>query len=219
MILFAIYTLGLIEWAEKRVTGVEGLSYVDDVEGVVMGGNVDKVVRKPEACDSVSIDWAERLEREVDTAKTEVTLFTLERSHMSNVRLMVTATIGDGNSFVGFNKEVTRWLGAWMDTYQTFNKHHSRCMKTVGAAEARLRSLPGMYGVVPACVKAIHINKYPGCCDVRKQALVGSKGRQLLRQPPATDESTCQVNPVYTPNNDERCANERLRAYTGAGGP
>jgi hypothetical protein len=120
-----------------------------------MAGDIDQAVRKPEACDRVSIDWVERPELEVDTGKPTVTLFTLRRSNMSSLCLMLTATLGDEDSFIRFNKDATSWLGAWMDSHTMFNELHSRRMKTVRAAEARLRSHPVMHGVVPICVKAV----------------------------------------------------------------
>jgi len=44
-----------------------------------------------------------------------------------------------------------------MDAHLTFKEQHNRCMEKASAAEARLRTLTKMYGVVPASVRAIQI--------------------------------------------------------------
>ena len=67
----------------------------------------------------------------------------------------VTAKIKVGDGFVRFNKEATRWLGGWMDAHLTFKEHHNRCMKKARAAEARLRALTRMHGIIPERVRAI----------------------------------------------------------------
>ena len=156
-IVFAIYTSGLIQWVEERVAGIEGLSFVDNVRWVAIGSDVNQVVRKLEACARQSIDWAERSELEFDTTKTEAALFTRRRCHLKHLRPKLTAKIRVGNGFIKFNKQATRWLGVWMDAHLMFKEHHNRCMKKARAAEARLRSLTGMYRVVPACVIAVQV--------------------------------------------------------------
>jgi len=130
---------------------------VDDVGWVATGSDVNRIVRKLEACARESIDWAERRELEFDTAKTEVALFTRRRGSRKHLGPKLTAEIRVGNGFVRFDKEATRWLGVWMDAHLTFKEHHNQCMKKARAAEARLRSLTGMYGVVPACVRVAQI--------------------------------------------------------------
>jgi len=79
-----------------------------------------------------------------------------------------------GNGFIRFNREETRWLGVWMDVHLTFKEHHNQCMKKARAAEARLRSLTGAHGVVPVCMRALHV-----AC-MKAVALYGSK---LCRNP------------------------------------
>jgi len=81
----------------------------------------------------------------------------------------LTAKIKVGDGFVLFNKEATRWLGVWMDAHLTFKKHHNRCMKKARAAEARLRVLTRMHGIVSERVWAVQI-----AC-VQAVALYGSE--------------------------------------------
>jgi len=168
-ILFTIYMSGLIEQVKESVAGAEGLYLVDDVGSVAMRNDVNHVIRNLETNARVSIDWGERQGMECDTAKTEAGLFTPGRGHMKHLSPRPTARIRVGNGFVRFNREATRWLGVWMDAHLTFKEHHNRCMKKARAADARLRSLTGTHGVVPACVRAVHI-----AC-VQAVALYGSK--------------------------------------------
>jgi len=135
-ILFTIYTSGLIKWFEERVSGMEGLSYVDYVGWIVTGSAISQGVKKLECCATGSIDWAERRELEFDTAKTLAVLFTHRRGHKKNHRPKQTVKIRVGNCFIRFNKEATRWLGVWMDAHLTFKEHHNRCMKKARASEA-----------------------------------------------------------------------------------
>jgi len=67
---------------------------------------------------------------------------------------MLTAKISIWSGFVSFIKEVTRWLGVWMDAHPTLKEHHNQYMDKAGAAETQLWSLTVTYGVVPACVRA-----------------------------------------------------------------
>jgi len=60
VILFAIYTSGLIKRVEERVTRGEGLSFVDDIGLVATGNDLNQVIRRHEACARVSINLAER---------------------------------------------------------------------------------------------------------------------------------------------------------------
>jgi hypothetical protein len=55
-IVFATYTSGLMKWVEVRVSGIEGLSFVDDVGWISAGRDMTQVVRKLESCSRESID-------------------------------------------------------------------------------------------------------------------------------------------------------------------
>jgi len=56
-----------------------------------------------------------------------------------------------------------------MDAHLTFKEHHNRCMKKARAAEARLRVLAKMHGIIPERVRAVQI-----AC-VQAVALYGSE--------------------------------------------
>jgi len=137
----AMYTSGLMRWLRERVSGIEGLSFVDDVGLMVTGGKVSQVFIKLESCARESIHSVEMGELGLATAQTEAALLTHRGGHKKHRRPKLTAKILVGNSFVRFNNEATRWLGVWMAAHLTFKEHHDRCMKKARAAEARLRSL------------------------------------------------------------------------------
>jgi hypothetical protein len=168
-ILFAIYTLGRMKWVEERVSGVEGLTFVDDVGWVATGGVVNEVIMKLDACARASNDWANTRGLAFNTATTEAALFTRRRGHWRHLRPKLTAKITVGDGFVKFYKEATRWLGVWMDANLTFKEHHNRYMKKARAAEARLQSFTKTYGIVPACVRAVQV------ASVQAVALYGSE--------------------------------------------
>ena len=155
-ILCAIHTAGLIKWMKERVQA-EGLSFVDDLGWVATGKDVNQVVKRLEACTADSIEGANRQDLLFDTAKTEAALFTRRRSHKKHLRPKLTAKIKVGNGFVRFDKEATRWLGVWMHARLTFKEHHKQYMKKAKTAEARLRILTTMHGIIPEQVRAVQI--------------------------------------------------------------
>jgi len=53
-----------------------------------------------------------------------------------------------------------RWLAHWMVADPSFIEHHNQCMANASAAEWRLRSLTGTYGVVQSYERAVQIACY-----------------------------------------------------------
>jgi len=155
-ILIAIHTAGLMKWVEEGVQA-EGLSFVDDVGWVATAKDINRVVQRLEAWAAQSIVWTSRRDLQFDTAKTAAAPFTHRNGHKKHLWLKLTAKIKVGNGFVRFNKEAMRWLGVWMDAHLTFKEHHNQCMKKARAAEAQLRTLTKMHGILPVRVRAVHI--------------------------------------------------------------
>jgi len=168
-ILFAIYTSGLIKWVEENVSEAKGLSFVDDLGWVATGSDVNQVVMIRESCAAKSIEWAGRQGLQFDTAKMEAALFTRRQGHKKHLRPKLTAKIRVGDGFIRFNRQVTCWLGVWINAHLTLKEHLNRCMKKARAAEARLQTLTKTYGVVPQSVRAVQI-----AC-VQAVALYGSE--------------------------------------------
>jgi len=130
---------------------------VDNLRWVATGSDLDQVATRHERCPAQGIVWASRRGQQFDTAKIDAELFTCRRGHKKHLRAKETAKIKVGNGFIRFNKEVTRWLGVWMDPLLMFKEHHNRCMKKARAAEASLRTLTQTYGVVPEIVRAVQV--------------------------------------------------------------
>ena len=79
------------------------------------------------------------------------------RGHRKHLRPKLTGKIKVRNGIILFNKQATRWLGVWMDEHQMVKKHHNRWRKNTRAAEARLRSLRKIYGIVPESLRAVRV--------------------------------------------------------------
>ena len=118
---------------------------------------MNQVVETLEACTAESIEWASTRDLQSDTAKMEAALFTRRTGHKMHLQPKLTVKIQVGYSFFRFNEEAMRSLGVWMDAHLSFKEHHNRCMKEAGAADARLRVLKRMHGIVPQCVRAVQI--------------------------------------------------------------
>jgi len=110
-ILSAIYTSGLIKWVEEKVSGIEGISFVDNVEWMATRSDVIEVVRTLESGTRESLNWAERRELEFHSAKTEAAHFTRRRGHKKHLHPKLTAQIRVGNGFLRFIKKATQGLG------------------------------------------------------------------------------------------------------------
>jgi len=114
---------------------------------------VNLVVRKLEACAVKSIRSATRRDLQFDTANSDAALFTRMRGLKNQPWPQLRAKIKVGDGIFRYNKEMTLWLGVWMDAHTTFKEHHNRCMKMIWAAEALLRVLTRTHGMVPDRVR------------------------------------------------------------------
>jgi hypothetical protein len=123
-ILFSIHTAVLIKWVEEKVQA-EGHSFVDDLGWIATGKDVNRVIRKLEACAAESIQWASRRDLQFDTAKTEAALFTHRRGHQEHLWPKLAARIKVGDGIIRFKKEATRCLGVWRDAHLMFNQHYN----------------------------------------------------------------------------------------------
>lgn len=73
--LFAIYNSELIKWVEQYVLASEGLSFLDDLDWVVIGNHFNLVVTIPERCPVNSIERASREGLQLKSSKTEAAPF------------------------------------------------------------------------------------------------------------------------------------------------
>lgn len=125
LILFAMYTSGFEQCIEQRVTGVKGLSFVDNVRCATTGSDITYNVRTLEACTRETTHWVETWELQCDTTKTEAEVFTSRQGHKMQLHLKRTGKITVGNSLSRFNKGANRWLGVCTDNHLTFKEHHN----------------------------------------------------------------------------------------------
>jgi hypothetical protein len=144
---------------------------VDNPGWVATARGVNQADKKLEDCSSESVEWAGRRELWFDTAKTEAKPFRRRRDHKKHLRLTLTAKIKVENTVLGFNQEVTLWLGVWMDAHLKFKELHNRWLKKARAADARLCTLTRMHGIVAIQITAVQI------AWVQAVALYGSKLR------------------------------------------
>jgi len=121
-VLFVIYLSGLFGQVEdkEKDCGSEGISFVDDVAWVVEGEDVGECTQRLERCTTETMNWAKRNACQFDIEKTEAMLFTRRRK---NQEPQIHALGRVGNHEVSYNKEVTRWLGVWLDDMLTLNDH------------------------------------------------------------------------------------------------
>jgi len=115
LILFAIYTSGLIKWVEEYVSEAEGLSFVDHLGWAATGSNVNHVVAIHERCATKCIKWVSRRGEQFDTARTEAALFTHRQGHRNHLRPNLTAKIRVGNvSYYSTHRRHTGTASGWM---------------------------------------------------------------------------------------------------------
>ena len=86
--------------------------------------------------------------------KTKAVLFTKKRKLAKEVNQ---ARIRLENNSISYNKEATRWLGIWLDSGLSFKAHYQTRLQKARAAENRLKSISGTYGLSPGLVRRIQI--------------------------------------------------------------
>jgi ribonuclease HI len=111
-----------------------------------------------------------------DHGKTEAALFRKSRTTL-------TATILVGTNDITFNTAATRWLGVWLDSQLTLEKHHAIRLKEGKKALGRLRRLTGQMGLAPvncrkvmtACIQSVAL--FGAELWWKGDAVKGTKGR------------------------------------------
>jgi len=146
LILFVTYLSGVFDEVERRVPGVRGLSFVDDIGWWAEGKDDEAVAAKRSEAASASIGWAERNGVAFDHRKTEAVIFWMNRKKGSEAK----AKVRVGDNEVPFNKEATRWLGVWLDSQLTLKEHHATRLKNGRNTLIHLHWLSGQLGLSPA---------------------------------------------------------------------
>jgi len=150
-ILFIVYLSGIFDEVERKVPGITGLSFVDDIGWWADGKDDEVVTAKLSEAATASMVWAAQNGVEFDHGKTEAAIFWKKRKAAE-----AKATVKVGGNEAPFNKEATWWLGVWLDSQLTLKEHHATRLKNGRNALTRLRRLTGQLGLSPAnCKKAI----------------------------------------------------------------
>jgi len=128
---------------------------MDNIEWVAIRKDVNQLVIKLKAYAVEGIERANIRGLQFDTATTKAERCTFMKSYQKHLWPKLTTKIMVGNCVIRFNTEGTWWLGVRMDAHLTLKALHNRCMEMARAAEARLRALTRMQGMVPVRVTAI----------------------------------------------------------------
>jgi len=141
-ILFVGYLSGIFNEVERKVPGVSGLSFVDDIGWWADGKDDEAVAAKLSEAATASMVWAAENGVAFDHGKTEAVIFWRKRKAAE-----AKATVKVGGNEVPFNKEATRWLRVWLDSQLTLKEHHTTRLKNGRNALTRLRRLTGQLGL------------------------------------------------------------------------
>jgi len=105
-ILFATYLSGIFDEVERAVTGISGLSFVDDIGWWAEGEDDEAVATKLSAAAAASLDWGKRNGVASDHGKTEAAIFWRRKKGAE-----VKAKVKVGDNEIPVNKEATRLNG------------------------------------------------------------------------------------------------------------
>ena len=155
-ILFLIYISGVFFQVESQLPQITCLSFVDDLGFLVAGHSVYEIRKTLEKVGKIALNWAASHAVTYDISKTEAVLFSKARNHKLTKQLS-DISLRFGGQIICFNKEVTWWLGMWLDSRLTFDPHVSERLRKAKTAESRIRGLSKIYGLSPALVRRIQI--------------------------------------------------------------
>ena len=119
---------------------------MDDIGWWAEGKNDEEVAGKLSEAAAAATEWARKIGVAFDHGKTEAAMFWRKKRKGAEVK----AKVKVGNTEVPFNKEVTWWLGVWLDSQLTLKEHHAARMKSGRNAMTRLRRLTEQMGLSPA---------------------------------------------------------------------
>jgi len=111
-ILFITYRLGIFRKVEGRWEWVKALSFADDISWWVEGKTDEEVAEKLTRVREVTCKWGEKNGVTFEPGKSKAILF-------SRKRKAPTTSIRLGGRKIPFSKEMTRWLGIWLDSHLT----------------------------------------------------------------------------------------------------
>jgi hypothetical protein len=152
-ILFVIYISGFFDHIEEKIP-VTTLSFADNIGIIAVESSIRDTTKTLEAAGLEAIQWGLQNRISFEVEKTEAVLFTKKRKIAKEVNQ---ARIRLENNSISYNKEATRWLGIWLDSGLSFKAHYRTRLQKAKAAENRLKSISGTYGLSPGLVRRIQI--------------------------------------------------------------
>jgi len=155
-ILFTIYLSGVFDAIERRVNGIQCLSFADDIGLLAPGYSVREVCDKLQETAKVAIEWGHDNVVQFDAGKTEGVLLTQKRGRDLNDQIQRAQVEVDGHC-VPFNPEATRWLGVWLDSGLNLKAHYQTCMRKARAAENRVQHLCQNHGLAPGLARHVQV--------------------------------------------------------------
>ena len=141
-VLFALYIAEIHQVVESQAEDCRGISFVDDITWLVEGYDIQDVATKLERCAEAGLKWAGQNAVRFETTKTEAILSSRRRKHRGCQR-----SIRVGAQRVQFAPGATQWLGIWLHSTLTLQKHRWRRIGKARQAEARIRRIVNQYGV------------------------------------------------------------------------
>ena len=155
-ILFIIYLSGVFEVIERSVTGIQSLSFADDIGLLASGHSVKEVCDKLQKAARVAIEWGNENVVQFDAGKTEAVLLTRKRGRELKDQIQRAQVEVDGHH-VPFNPEATRWLGVWLDSGLNLKVHYQTCMRKARAAEHQVQRLCQSHGLAPGLARQVQV--------------------------------------------------------------
>ena len=119
-ILFIIYLSGIFEKIEEQNLEITALSFADDIGFLAPGKTVKDIQDALTKAGEQAIAWGLTNNVTFDVDKTEAVLFTKKtkvRRNLANYNIKIQ------NHNIKFNREVTRWLGIWLDAGLSLKEH------------------------------------------------------------------------------------------------
>ena len=125
---------------KRAVAAISELSFVDDIGWWVEGEDDKVVAAKLSEAAAASIEWAPENWVAFDYRKMEAVIFCKKG-------MVPQANVTVGDNKIPFNKEVTRWLGVWLNSLLKLQNQHAVRMKEGRKALTQLRRLTGQMGI------------------------------------------------------------------------
>lgn len=133
-VLFILSISGLFPWLEEQHSGLQSISFVDDLGLVLSCDSLDEGVQELEGMAEHAIEWGTANKVEFEVSKTEVLVFSKKRKVLQAAK---EAVVNVGEQSFAIKQGATKWLGFWLDSKLSFKTHFEKRMTSArGALQA-----------------------------------------------------------------------------------